>query len=324
MCVRVRGAGGPEVLELAPTKVRDPGPDEVRIAVSHAALNRADILQRKGFYPAPVGSPPDILGLEYAGTVESVGANVSERRAGDRVMGLVGGGAMCTRLVVHARETIAIPESLGQAEAAAIPEAFITAWDALVLQARLSPSETLLIHAVGSGIGTAAVQIAKAYGAITVGTSRTPSKLQACRELGLDVGVLARDGRFAADVSAAIPTGIDVVLDCVGGNYLEETTRTLALKARIVCLGTLAGRESILPLGVLLAKRVTWFGSVLRSRPLEEKITMARAFERAVMPLFAKNALRPVVHTVLPMREIREAHRCMEADESIGKIVLAW
>ena len=322
-----RGAGGVEVIAVEPRAVRSPGPDELRIRVAAAGLNRADVMQRRGFYPAPAGVPADVPGLEYAGTVEATGGAVQGWAVGDRVMGIVAGGAMCEHVVVHAREALRVPPGLSLEAAAALPEAFLTAWDALVLQGGLRPSGLVLVHAAGSGVGTAAVQLSRALGASTVGTSRSEDKLARCGPLGMDHGILvSREGevRFAEAVEQLAGRRADVIIDTVGAGYLAENVRALAPRGRLVCLGLLAGATGELPLALLLGKRARLVGSVLRSRPLEEKIALAQAFTREVLPLFAAGRLEPVVGGVWPIAEVAEAHRTMEADALFGKLVLRF
>lgn len=323
--VHIRGKGGVEVLEVAPFAPRPPGPGELLVEVAAAALNRADILQRKGFYPAPEGSPADIPGLEYAGTVVEVGEGVRAFARGDRVMGIVGGGAMATHVVVHEREAIPVPEGMSLPDAAAVPEVFLTAYDALFVQGGLRLGERVLIHAVGSGVGTAALQLALAAGARPVGTSRTVEKLDRCRPLGLVDGVVVEGGRFAERVRATTGgEGVDVILDTVGAAYLAENVAALARRGRVVTVGLLGGAKGELPLGALLEKRGRVIGTVLRSRPLEEKAALARDFAAHALPLFAAGRLRPVVDAVLPMEQVREAHGRMERNETFGKLVLVW
>lgn len=325
--VRITMAGGPEVLTEGELELREPGFGEVRVDVAAAGLNRADTLQRRGLYPAPAGVPAEVPGLEYAGIVAALGEGVDGVRVGDCVMGIVAGGAMATQLVVHARETIPIPRGLSFAEAAALPEAFLTAYDAVVLQAGLTSGEVLLVHAVGSGVGTAALQLARVHGARTLGTSRNAEKLTRCEALGLSAsdGLLVRDGVFAQrTLQRTDGLGCDVVLDGVGASYLEENVRALATGGRLVVIGLLTGGHGALPLGMLLQKRARVIGSVLRSRPHEEKCALARLFARRLVPLFESGALRPVVDGVLPMSEVGEAHRRMEANETFGKLVLTW
>jgi NADPH2:quinone reductase len=325
--VRITAFGGPEVLAPGELEVRAPGPGEVCVEVAAAGVNRADLLQRRGVYPAPPGVPADVPGLEYAGRVAAVGEGVREWKVGDAVMGIVAGGALATHLVVHAREAIAVPRGMSLTDAAALPEVFLTAYDAIVTQGGLASGDTLLVHAIGSGVGTAALQLARALGARTLGTSRTAGKLVRCEALGLapDDGLAVTDARFAEQVQALTGgRGVDVVLDGVGAAYLEENVRALAPGGRVVVIGLLAGASAPLPLGLLLQKRARVFGSVLRSRPLEEKIALARLFSQRLLPLFERGVLRPVVDAVLPMRAAQEAHARLEAGDSFGKIVLAW
>jgi NADPH2:quinone reductase len=316
--------GGPEVLELREVEANEPGRAEVRVRVRATAVNRADLLQRAGGYPAPADAPADIPGLEYAGEIDAVGAGVSELAIGDRVFGLCGGGAYAERVVVPARTAVRIPDRLSFTDAAAVPEAFITAWDALVTQGGLAAGERVLIHAVGSGVGTAAVQITRAIGARSIGTARTAAKLERARPLGLDEALVPEDGRFAAAVQRLTgDTGVDVVLELLGGPYLAEDLACLAVRGRIVLVGLLAGARTELDLRVLLHRRVRLTGTVLRARPLEEKIAASQAFARHLCPLLARGTLVPVVDRVLPLAEAGEAHRLVAANQGFGKVVLS-
>jgi len=318
------GKGGVEVLRLGELSVRDPGPGEVRVRVVAAGLNRADILQRRGFYPAPPGVPADVPGLEFAGEVESLGEGVPEVAVGARVMGLSAGGAMATLLVAHARELLPVPDGLDLIEAAALPEAFSTAYDALYRQADLRLGRTLLVHAIGSGVGTAALQLASLSGAHVVGTSRTASKLARCQELGSMTGICVEDGAFAGALRDHAPNGADVILDTVGASYLDENLRALAPLGTIVTIGLLGGVKAELNLGLLLAKRARLMGSVIRSRPLEEKIALAQDMRLEVLPLIAAGRFRPVIDDILPMQEAAAAHTRMESGDTFGKLVLRW
>ncbi len=315
--------GGPEVLELREVPTPAPSRGEVRVRVRATAVNRADLLQRLGVYPAPPGSPPDIPGLEIAGEVDAIGEDVTELAVGDRVFGLVGGGGYAEQVTAHARSLARMPEGMSFTDAAAVPEAFVTAWDAMVDQARLSSGETVLVHAVGSGVGTAAIQIARAIGARTLGTARTPDKLERARPLGLDEGIVALDGKFSDEVrKRTAGRGVDVVVELVGGAYVAQDVTCLAHKGRIVVVGAMAGAQADLNLAILMHKRGEIRGTMLRSRPLEEKILAARAFERHVVPLFARGALRPIVDRVLPLAKAGEAHTVMQSNETFGKVVL--
>jgi len=323
--VRIRVAGGPEVLEIAELFTPPPGPGQVRVEVRAAALNRADLLQRRGLYPAPPGVPSEIPGLEFAGVVESIGDGVRDVRPGDRVMGIVGGGAMSTHLLASERELLRIGGRLCEVEAGAIPEAFVRAFDGLFIQGALRPFEAVLIHAVASGVGTAAIQLASAAGCVTVGTTRSASKLDRCRGLGLTHGIASPDGVFADQVSAALGgRGVDVVLDPVAGPSLAETWKTVSSRARHVVIGSMGGPATAVPTAVLLQKRLTLVGTVLRSRPAEEKAALARRFAAEALPMFESGHLKPVVESVLPMSEVRAAHARMEANDTAGKLVLAW
>ena len=319
----IREPGGPEVLELREVPTPEPSRGEVRVRVRATAVNRADLLQRMGKYPAPPGSPADIPGLEIAGEVDATGDGVTELQRGDRVFGLVGGGGYAEHVVVHARTLARIPDPMPFADAAAIPEAFVTAWDAMVDQGRLSAGETVLVHAAGSGVGTAATQIAGAIGAEVLGTMRTPHKVGRARELGLREAIVVEGGRFADEVmTRTAGRGVDVVLELVGGAYVVEDLACLAPRGRIVVVGTMAGARVEVDLYTLMRKRAELRGTVLRSRPLEEKILAAQALQRHLVPLFARGVLRPVVDRVLPLARAADAHRLMQNNDSFGKLVL--
>lgn len=313
-------AGGPETLRFEETPTPEPGAHEIRVRVRASALNRADVLQRRGKYPAPPGWPARIPGLEYAGDVDSRGDGVTRWRVGDRVMGLVGGGGHAESVVVHEDEALAVPERLSLSEAAAIPEAFLTAFDALIVTGRLARGERALIHAVGSGVGTAAVQVAKRAGAFTIGTSRTPDKLERARELGLDLGVLTRDASFRDAVGGPV----DLILDLLGAGVFSDNIAVLAPRGRMVLLGLLTGTRTDVDLEPVMRKRLQIHGSVMRTRAREERIALAERARAELMPGFVEGTLRPVVGRTYRMVEIAEAHRAMEGDEVFGKIVLEW
>jgi NADPH:quinone reductase len=317
--------GGPEVLQEEERDLPIPGPSEIRVRVRASALNRADLLQRRGMYPAPPGAPADVPGLEYAGEVEAMGPGTGLWAVGNRVMGIVGGGGHAEYLCVHEREAIRIPHALSWQDAAAIPEAFLTAYDALFRQLDLQVGERVLIHAVGSGVGTAAVQLARAAGAVTIGTSRTPEKLERAIRLGLDHGIDSSDPDWPERVRETTPgEEIHAILDLVGGSYLEGNLRVIDTRGRLIVVGTMAGSTANLDLGVLLRKRLHLIGTVLRSRPLEEKISLARDFSSAIVPLFGSGRIHPVIDRSFSFSEIAEAHRYMESNQSFGKIVLSW
>lgn len=310
--------GGPEVLSLVERPLPEPSRGEVRVRVRATAVNRADLLQRMGHYPAPPDSPPDIPGLEIAGEVDALGPGVQDLQVGDRVFGLVGGGGYAEAVVTHERALAKIPDGMPFEQAAAVPEAFITAHDAMVTQAGLKTGETMLVSAAGSGVGTAAIQLAHAMGAIVAGTARTQDKLDRCKALGLDVGVVPADGKFADRVPAP-----HVVLELVGGAYVAENLRCVRPLGRIVLIGLLAGRKQEVDLDRVLSKRVRILGTVLRARPLEEKIAATRAFETQVVPLLARGRVKPIIDRVLPLAEANRAHERMASNEGFGKIVLA-
>jgi putative PIG3 family NAD(P)H quinone oxidoreductase len=310
--------GGPDVLALVEKPAPEPSRGEVRVRVRATAVNRADLLQRMGHYPAPADSPPDVPGLEIAGEVDALGPGCERLKVGDRVFGLVGGGGYAEQVVSHERALAKIPDGMAFEEAAAVPEAFVTAHDAIVTQAGLRAGETLLISACGSGVGTAAVQLGRAMGAIVVGTARTADKLLRCKPLGLDVGVVPADGKFADRVPAPA-----VVLELVGGSYLNEDLKCVQTLGRIVLVGLLAGRKSEVDLDRVLTKRVRIHGTVLRARPLEEKIAAMRTFEAQVVPLLARGLVKPIIDRVFPLADAAKAHEHMASNEGFGKTVLA-
>jgi len=316
--------GGPEVLEQRAVPRPEPGPAEIRVRVAATAVNRADISQRRGRYPAPPGWPADIPGLEYSGTVESRGRDARVWNEGDRVMGLVGGGAYAEYVCVHEAEAIAVPDGMALEPAAAIPEAFVTAHDALLTQAALRRGETLLIHGAGSGVGTAAIQISRAVGARVIGTARTRWKLERAAALGLDVAIDTSQHDFVFGVNEATRgLGADVILDLVGGDYLTGNLRVLALHGRIMQVGVTAGARAELDMRTLMSRRGTIRGTVLRARPHPEKVDVTRVFADFALPLLERGELRPVVDSVLKLDQAVEAHRRVEANETFGKIVLA-
>ncbi|MDB4959555.1 MAG: hypothetical protein JWO36_7124 [Myxococcales bacterium] len=320
--ITITKPGGPDVLALVERPLPEPMRGEVRVRVRATAVNRADLLQRMGAYPAPPDAPPDIPGLEIAGEVEALGPGVARLAIGDRVFGLVGGGGYAEAIVSHERALAKIPGGMSFEQAAAVPEAFVTAHDAIVTQANLRGGEVLLVHAVGSGVGTAAAQLGRAYGVTVIGTARTRDKLDRAKPLGLDVGITTADGKFADAVRAAAPDGAAVVLELVGGNYLAEDLRCVQPLGRIALVGLLAGMKTEVDLGLVLHKRVRIFGTMLRSRPLEQKISAMRAFEEQVVPLFARGLVKPVIDCVIPLADAARAHERMASNAGFGKIVL--
>jgi putative PIG3 family NAD(P)H quinone oxidoreductase len=306
-----------------------PVADRVRVRVHAAGLNRADILQRLGRYPAPPGYPQNIPGMEFAGEVESIGDAVRAWKAGDRVFGITGGGAQAELVVVPESNLARVPADLDWVKAGSMPEVFITAHDALFTRAGLHMGERVLIHAAASGVGTAAIQVAHAAGATIYGTSRTADKLQRLHELnlGLDksVAVGGQPSNFVDAVQKwTSGAGVGVILDLVGGNYLAANLEALALRGRLICVSTMAGAKSEIDLGLLLRKRAIIIGTMLRGRSIEEKAEATRLFASSVLPLVSRGAIRPVIDRVYPVDEIRDAHERMESNESFGKIVLTF
>lgn len=317
--------GGPEVLELRDVPVPAPHDGEVRVRVRATAVNRADLLQTRGRYPVPPGAPPDIPGLEFAGEIDALGAGVDGWRIGDRVFGIAGGGSYAEYLTVHAGSLAAIPPRLDWHSAAAIPEAFITAHDAMITQADLAPGESVLIHAVGSGVGLAAVQVARWRDARPYGTSRTAAKIDAARAHGLVDGVVVEDD-LSAFVDAAREwtdgQGVSVIVDLVGGAYVPAGIEALAVRGRLILVGTVAGNRAELRLDSLLRKRATVRGTVLRARSTAEKAAATAAFVQDLLPAVAAGELRAHVDRVLPLEDAAEAHRIVARNDNVGKLVL--
>ena len=316
--------GGPEVLKVLDVEEPVPGPDDVLVEVRATALNRADLAQRQGQYPAPSGIRQDVPGLEMAGVALEVGERVTEIREGDRVFGLLGGGGYAERVVTSGRMLMPIPENLSFIEAASIPEVFFTAYDALFNQCVLKMGDTTLIHAVGSGVGTAAVQLAHHTGAFTLGTAGSPEKLQKAAPLGLDVGINYREEDFLTIIQKhTAGRGVDVLLDVVGAPYWERNLASLAVLGRMILVGAMGGDEVTASLRTLTSKRLRVFGTGLRVRHLEEKIALTQQVKKQVLPLLAGGQVQPVVDRVFPLEEASSAHAYMEANLNFGKIVLS-
>ncbi len=321
------GKGGPEVISFGDAPDPAPSRGEVLVRVRAAALNRADLLQRRGLYPPPPGHREDLPGMELAGEVAAVGAGVTAWKPGDRVMCITAAEAQAELCAVHERMLMRIPEGLSFEDAAALPEAGITSHDALFTLGGLRPGWPVLIHAVGSGVSTLALQIARAAGATVIGTSRTAEKLERARALGLDHGLAVgkEEPRFADEVKRLTGRrGCPLILDFVGAPYAAENLAALALQGRIVVIGTMGGAKPTVDLGLLMRTRGSIVGTVLRPRPLEEKVAATQAFARDVLPLVAQGKVRPVVDAVLPAAAAREAHERMERNESFGKLVLRF
>jgi putative PIG3 family NAD(P)H quinone oxidoreductase len=313
--------GDVDVLQLRDVPDPEPAPDEVLVDVAATALNRADLLQRMGLYPGP---PMDheIPGMEFSGTVAGVGRRVTSVAVGDRVMGIVGGGAYAERLVTHERMAMPVPDRVQLADAAAIPEVFITAFDALVAQGGLTSGRTALVHAGASGVGTAAIQIAKAIGATVIVTTST-GKVGACRDLGADVVVDYRNEDFVDGVrDHTAGRGVDVVLDVIGGDYVARNVACVATGGRIIQVGVMGSGSAELNVGALLVKRASLVGTTLRSRPIEEKVAISRRFATEVLPFLADGTMHPVIDSRFTLDRIAEAHERMASNANIGKIVV--
>ena len=312
--------GEADVLQLREVPLPEPVADQVRVRVHATALNRADLLQRIGRYPAPFGAPQDIPGLEFAGEIDAVGPLVQTLQPRQRVFGIISGGGYAEYVLTTERMAVPIPDNLDWIQAAAVPEVFMTAHDALFTQAQLVPGERVLIHAVGSGVGTAAVQLIRATGSISYGTARSADKLATASKLGLDISLPA-DG-WAAALASHTGSGVDVIVDFVGSPYLADNLGALNQRGRLVQVGLMGGAKAEIDLSVIQRKRLRVVGTVLRSRPLEEKIGVTQAFARQVGPLLARGVVRPIVDRVFKLHEAAEAHRYMEANANFGKIVL--
>ena len=311
-------------LELREHPTPDPGPGEVLVRVHGAGINRADLLQRIGLYPPPPGVPVDIPGMEFAGEVAAVGTGVDAPAVGTRVFGIVGGGAQAEYLTVHASHCAVVPETLDLVAAGGIPEVFITAHDAMRSQAELQPGERVLVHAAGSGVGTAVVQLAHALGCPVTGTARTADKLERARQLGLDDAIVVASGTeplaLAEQISAC--GAPDVIIDLVGGPYLTANVLAAAPRARIVMVGTLAGANADFPILGAMGKRLRLFGTVLRPRSVEEKADATAAFAAEVVPLLASGAIEPIVERVFTLDDATEAYDLIASDSTFGKVIL--
>jgi NADPH:quinone reductase len=326
LAVRIVSHEGEGALEVCEVERPEPEGDRVRVRVAAAGLNRADLLQKRGRYPAPEGAPVDVPGLEFAGVVEQLGREARRWRVGDRVCGITAGGAQAEYITVPESHLAEVPSSLTLIEAAAVPEVFITAHDALFAQAGLRMGERVLIHAVGSGVGTAAAQLARATGAGAVyGTARTAGKLERAREFGLEAGVVVGDDPhvFAEAVRAWTGNaGVNVLLDLVGASYLDANLAALAHRGRLLLIGTLGGVRGSFDYRQAMAKRLTIKGTVLRSRTSEEKARAVRRFAAEVVPLLASGQLRPVIDGTYALAEASTAYHRLASNETFGKIVL--
>jgi len=323
--VYIKEFGAADNLEIR--EVADPPKPtntQVLVRVRAAALNRADLLQRRGLYPAPKGFSQSIPGLEFAGEVAETSDSVTAWKRGDRVIGITAGGAQAEFLLTEESLLAEMPANLSFIDAAAVPEAFITAHDAVFTQARLIKNETILIHAVGSGVGLAALQLAKAKGAKTVGTSRTADKLEKCREFGLDEAILTGvSANFAEIINHKTGgTGVNVVLDLVGAAYFPANLESLAVKGRLLLVGLTSGANAEFNLGIALSKRLKIVGTILRGRSTDEKAEATRKFSEEVLPLLGGGEIRPNVDKIFRFEDVQDAHVYLESNKSFGKVVL--
>ena len=320
--VIANGAGGPEVLTFVERERPEPGPGEILVRIRAAGINRPDVAQRNGGYPPPPGAS-DILGLEFAGTVEARGEGAERFAVGARVMGLVASGGYAEYVVVHESNALPVPDALSDVEAGAVPETFFTVWTNVFERARLRAGETILIHGGSSGIGTTAIQLAKAFGARVIATAGSAAKLDACRALGAEILINYRDEDFVEVAKAATDgRGPEVILDMVGGDYVQKNLRLAAVDGRISQIAFLNGPKVSLDLTPLLVKRLTLTGSTLRARSVAMKAEIADALAEHVLPLLADGRVRPVIDTVVPFAEVANAHRRMDEGSHVGKIVL--
>jgi len=326
IAIEIGEFGGPEVLRPVERPVPEPGLNEIRIRVHAAGVNRPDLMQRQGKYPPPPGAS-DIPGLELAGIVESVGPVVegeSSRWApGDKVCALVAGGGYAEYVVAPSPQCLPVPSGMTLVTAAAIPETYFTVWTNVFQRGQLATGETILVHGGSSGIGTTAIQLAKAFGATVYATAGTDEKCRACEQLGAHAAINYKSTDFVDAVSQLTSgRGVNVILDIIGGDYLARNLRTLAIDGRLVQIGLQGGSRAEIDLRVVLQRRLTLTGSTLRNRPVAEKAAIAREVEKHVWPLLGSGTVKPLVDRTLPLDQAAEAHRLLESGEIVGKVVL--
>jgi len=317
--VLASAAGGPEVLHLADRPDLTPGRGEVLIQVAATAVNRADLLQRQGFYPPPQGVS-DVIGLECSGTIAALGDGVEGLSVGDEVCALLAGGGYAEQVVCPAGQVMPIPDGIDLVTAAAIPEVACTVWSNVFMVAGLQPEERFLVHGGSGGIGTCAIQLAHALGARVFATAGTAEKLQTCRDLGADIAINYREDDFVVTVQAE--GGADVILDNMGASYLTQNVSALATEGRLVIIGMQGGVKGELDIASLLGKRGAVIATSLRPRPVEEKAAICASVVEHVWPLYADGSVRPIVHTTMPLAEAAAAHELMESSDHTGKILL--
>ncbi|MBW9089651.1 NAD(P)H-quinone oxidoreductase [Rhizobium wenxiniae] len=320
--VIAKGAGGPDVLAIVERELNAPGTGEMIVCVHAAGINRPDVMQRQGNYPPPPGAS-DVLGLELAGVVETVGPGVTRFKAGDRVMALVHSGAYAERAIIQEGAALPIPEGMSFVEAGAFPETYFTVWSNVFERAGLKRGETLLIHGGTSGIGTTALKLAKAFGAKVIVTAGSAEKCQACLDLGADAAIdYRRDDFVAVSKELTDGKGPDVILDMVGGSYIQRNLEAIAADGRIAQIAFQQGPKAELDLLPLLMKRVTLTGSTLRARPIEMKARLAAALQANVLPLLSREEARPLIDSTFAFDKVAEAHARMDGGSHTGKIVL--
>jgi putative PIG3 family NAD(P)H quinone oxidoreductase len=319
--VVLRSHDGPDSLTIE--EVLDPvgGPDDVVVRVRATALNRADLLQVMGMYPNPRPAALEIPGLEFSGVVETIGERVTMWKVGDQVMGIEAGGAYAEKIATHERQLMRVPTAVGVADGAAIPEVFLTAWDALVLQGGLTSGRWALVHAGASGVGTASIQIAKSIGA-RIAVTCSSGKMDLCRSLGADLVLERSPADWLTEATTAVPEGFDTILDVVGGDEIDRNLKAVAMKGHIIQVGLMGGSTVPVNVYALMGRRVSWVGTMLRARPIEEKIAVTRRFAAEMLPLFDSGALKPVIDSRFPFDQIADAHRHMAANANAGKIMI--
>jgi putative PIG3 family NAD(P)H quinone oxidoreductase len=320
-CIEIAQPGGPEALVPVTRPLPKPGPKEVLIKVAAAGVNRPDVLQRKGVYPPPPGAS-DLPGLEVAGTVVALGPDVTSPARGDEVTALLAGGGYAEYAVAPVSQCLPVPKGLDLIQAAALPETFFTVWTNVFDRGRLGPGETFLVHGGASGIGTTAIQLAKAIGAAVYATAGTPEKCAACESLGATKAINYKTEDFAVRMKELVPDGVDVILDMVGGDYVQKNLLLLRTEGRLVQIAFLKSSKTELDLNPLMRKRLTLTGSTLRPRTPAQKGAIAMELKRKAWPLIEAGKVKPVIHQTFPLKDAAEAHRVMEADAHIGKLVL--
>jgi NADPH:quinone reductase len=320
--IGIKSPGGPEVLAPEERPVPVPGPSELLVRVKAAGVNRPDVMQRKGQYPPPPGAP-DIPGLEIAGEIVALGDKVTRWKIGDRICALVSGGGYAEYCLTDEATALTIPKGFSFVEAAALPETFMTVWHNVFERGALKAGETLLVHGGSSGIGTTAIMLAKAFGAKVIATAGSPEKCEACRKLGADVAIDYNKEDFVAVTKEATDKkGVELILDMIGGDYVDRNFEAAAVEGRIVQIATQKGPKVTIDLRRLMLKRLTHTGSTLRARPVADKAAIARAVEAKVWPLLESGKVRPVIDSTFPLAKASEAHARMETSLHIGKIML--